>query len=168
MDGSGGGRARPSARPILGDRGPVDEARRWLVLGGLAVLASPAAAGMPTVEILTRSGGRHRFTIEWARTVEEQAQGLMHRRHLPADHGMLFDLGGVRLAAFWMRDTPLSLDIVFVGADGRIVRIEERAEPYSEALISSGEPVRWVLEVLGGTAGRLGIGAGDRLLLPKG
>lgn len=121
---------------------------------------------MPTVEIVTRSGQRHRFTVEWARTAAEQAQGLMHRRHLPADHAMLFDLGEPRLAMFWMRDTPLSLDIVFVADDGAIVRIAERAEPYSEALISSGAPVRWVLEVLGGTAERLGIATGDRLLLP--
>lgn len=123
---------------------------------------------MPVVEILTRSGQRHRFTIEWARTAAEQAQGLMHRRHLPADHGMLFDLGGPRRAEFWMRDTPLSLDIVFVRDDGEIVRIQQRAEPNSDALISSGEPVRWVLEVLGGTTERRGIAAGDRLLLPGG
>lgn len=138
------------------------------MLGTLAALAYPARAAMPVVEILTRSGERHRFTIEWARTAAEQAQGLMHRRHLPADHAMLFDLGGSRLAVFWMRETPLSLDIVFVRDGGEIARIQERAEPYSEALISSGEPVRWVLEVLGGTAERLGIAAGDRLLLPGG
>lgn len=158
------------AGAILGEAGPVDEARRALLAGFALMAAAPslARAGTPTVEILTRAGARHRFTVEWARTAAEQAQGLMGRRQLPADHGMLFDLGEARLAVFWMRDTPLSLDIVFVRDDGEIARIAERAEPYSEALISSGEPVRWVLEVLGGTTARLGITSGDQMLLPGG
>ena len=108
----------------------------------------------------------HLFTIELALDQRSQAKGLMFRREMAADHGMLFVYDGEQEIAMWMKNTLLSLDMLFVRADGRIAKIARRTEPFSERTISSVEPVLAVLELNGGTADRLSIKVGDRLLHP--
>jgi len=98
-----------------------------------------------------------RFVIELAETDAEQAQGLMYRRSIPERGGMLFVDEEESMQSFWMRNTPLPLDILFVRADGRIVNIVERTTPYSDENINSTAPAQYVLEVRAGTSKRLGI-----------
>ncbi|WP_245412723.1 DUF192 domain-containing protein [Oceaniradius stylonematis] len=109
---------------------------------------------------------RARFDLEIARTGEQHMRGLMHRTDLPENRAMLFvfEVSGPR--AFWMKDTPLPLDIVFAAADGTIVRVARDTVPFSTVPIRSGAPALYVLEVHAGTAETLGIEAGDRLVHP--
>lgn len=109
----------------------------------------------------TAAGAAHRFAIELALSREQQVQGLMYRPSLPATSGMLFVYRPSRRLKMWMKNTVIPLDMLFIAEDGRIVKIVERAVPYSTSVISSGEPVRAVLELNGGTAARLGIAPGD-------
>ena len=118
-----------------------------------------------TLEILTRTG-RHRFTVEVARTARQHARGLMFRRRLAPDRGMLFLYRTSQPVTMWMKNTFIPLDMLFVAADGRIVRIAQRTVPHSIQNIPSGGPVSAVLEVNGGTAERLGIRTGDRIVHP--
>jgi len=111
--------------------------------------------------VIDTGGGPKRFAVELALTAKEQAQGLMFRRSLAPDGGMLFDFGETREASFWMRNTLIPLDMLFIDADGHIADIHERAVPLSEEPIESSVPVRAVLEVNGGTVARLGIKPGD-------
>ena len=90
----------------------------------------------------------------------------MFRRSLPADRGMLFDFARVEPVSMWMQNTYIPLDMLFIRADGTVARVAENAEPLSTRTIPSGEPVLAVLELLGGTAARLGIKAGDRVEHP--
>lgn len=106
---------------------------------------------------------RHSFMVELARTEAERGRGLMFRQSMPQDHGMLFDFERDQIITMWMKNTFISLDMVFIFADGRIHRIESRTEPESEKTISSGVPVRAVLELNAGVASRLGLRAGDRI-----
>jgi hypothetical protein len=136
-----------------------------LALGsGLPVSAQPAAAAGKTEPLSVVTGaGRHVFQVEIADTDEARAQGLMFRTALAADAGMLFDFKREQETGFWMKNTYVSLDMIFVKADGRIHRIAEATTPLSEALVPSNGPVRFVLEVVAGTARRLGLKAGDRI-----
>lgn len=122
----------------------------------------------PRLEPLTiDSGGtRHNFRVEFAKTDADRARGLMFRQSMPADQGMLFDFERDQMVAMWMRNTFISLDMLFIFADGRIHRIEPRTEVQNERTISSGVPVRAVLELNAGTAERLGIKPGDRVVHP--
>lgn len=104
--------------------------------------------------------------VEWALTAEQRARGLMERPELPDRTGMLFDFGETRMVTMWMANTPASLDMIFIDETGRIVRIAERTTPLSEAIVSSGEPVRYALEIRGGHAGELGLDDTARLVLP--
>ena len=113
------------------------------------------------------AGGAHVFQVEIADNDSERSRGLMYRRTLAADHGMLFDFIVERPVAFWMKNTYVSLDMIFIRADGTIERIAERTEPLSEKLVPSDGAVRFVLEVAGGTAERLGIRRGDRIVHPR-
>lgn len=124
--------------------------------------AEPAETA-PRVVIETAAGARHAVTVELARTDEERARGLMRRESLPDDRGMLFLFGETAEHAFWMKNTPLPLDIVFIDDGGRIVGVVERAQPYSEALRTVGAPSRYVLEVNGGWTSARGVGPGDRV-----
>jgi uncharacterized protein len=139
---------------------------RALTLLAVALLALAAnsvnAAEMQTLEIASKSGV-HAFQVEMAITPEEKEHGLMFRRELPDGQGMLFDFQFDQNVAFWMKNTYIPLDMLFIRADGRILRIAENTEPMSERNIPSGGPVRAVLEVIGGTAKKLGIAAGDRV-----
>jgi len=135
-------------------------------LFALSLAGAPAAAADPqTLEIVSKTGV-HTFAVELAKSDAERAQGLMYRRELPEGRGMLFDFQRDDEVAMWMKNTYIPLDMVFIRSDGRIVRIAENTEPRSERIISSGGPVRGVLEVIGGTARKLGIAAGDRVAHP--
>jgi uncharacterized membrane protein (UPF0127 family) len=124
---------------------------------------SPAqAAGTATIEIVT-SSGVHAFSVEMATNDAERSRGLMYRKSLPEGHGMLFDFGTEQPVSFWMHNTYISLDMIFIRADGRILRVAENAKPMSDNLIPSGGPVRGVLEVIAGTARKFHIAAGDRV-----
>ena len=123
-----------------------------------------APSGLDLVPLSVRSGNRtHAFTVEVARTSEEQAQGMMFRESLGPDQGMIFPFPEPRLASFWMRNTLIPLDIIFVRADGTIARIAANAVPLSEEPVAVGEPVTAVLELRGGRAAELGIQEGDRV-----
>jgi uncharacterized protein len=138
-----------------------------LSVGWLALLWSAAVLAQ-TFEPLTIAGasGRHAFQVEVARNDAERAQGLMYRRSLAPDRGMLFDFARVQPISMWMQNTYIPLDMIFIRADGSIARIAENAEPLSTRTIPSGEPVLAVLEVIGGTAARLGVKPGDRVEHP--
>jgi uncharacterized membrane protein (UPF0127 family) len=125
--------------------------------------AGPAnAAGQAALEIVTKSGVRP-FTVELATNDAERERGLMFRKELPEGRGMLFDFQHEQPVAFWMHNTYIPLDMIFIRGDGRILSIAENTKPLSDALVPSGGPVRAVLEVIGGTARKLGIAPGDRV-----
>jgi uncharacterized membrane protein (UPF0127 family) len=121
-----------------------------------------AEADLQSLEIASKSGV-HVFAVELASTPEEQAKGLMYRRQLPEGQGMLFDFHREQPTSFWMKNTYIPLDMIFIRGDGRILRIAENTVPLSETLVPSGGPVRAVLEVNAGTAKKLGIAPGDRV-----
>ena len=108
----------------------------------------------------------HRFTVEIARTAQEQATGLMNRASLAPDRGMVFPFEPPRDASFWMKNTLIPLDMIFVRADGSIANIEANTVPLSLDPMSSAGPVRAVLEIAGGRAAELGIKAGDTVDWP--
>lgn len=149
-----------------------------------ALLMAPALVGPPsfpgwpgigaaravtfdtTAITLVTVRGRFDLRVELALTAEQRRQGLQFRPSLAADAGMLFDFGETAPVSMWMLNTPIPLDMVFFDAAGRIVRVVENTTPFSTAIISSEEPVRGVLEVAAGTADRLAIRKGSRILHP--
>lgn len=145
----------------------MDERKRARAasIGALALLLLAGIAWAATIErleIVTRSGV-HVFEVELAITDEERATGLMFRRELAEGRGMLFDFKRDQAVAMWMKNTYVSLDMIFIRSDGRIAHIAENTTPLSEAIIASPFPVRGVLEVVAGTAKKLGIRPGDRV-----
>ena len=149
--------------------------RRSLTLGlgaCLALAALPAAGQRRLAKfergiLVIRSGGReHRFSVEVARTPREHSQGLMFRRRMAPDAGMLFVYDPPRPVSMWMRNTYLPLDMLFIAPDGRISRIVERTVPLSEENIPSRGTVRAVLELNAGTTARLGIEPGATVATP--
>jgi uncharacterized membrane protein (UPF0127 family) len=114
--------------------------------------------------IVTHDGKRHDFNVEMALTNSQQMTGLMFRPVVPADGGMLFDWGVARPSQMWMKNTISSLDMLFINADGSIRAIAEHTVPQSLAVIDSGGPVRATLELAAGTAERLDIRVGDKVL----
>jgi len=110
------------------------------------------------------AAGNNRFAVELATTPEQREQGLMFRQHMAADAGMLFLYPADQLINMWMMNTLIPLDMIFISGDGRIIGVAERTVPMSTVTIPSGEPARAVLEVNGGTAARLRIKPGDRIL----
>ena len=134
---------------------------------GANAATEQAAAAKVVVTVETKNGPKA-FNVEVARTAAEQERGLMFRTNIPADGGMLFapyPAGGAapREASFWMKNTPSSLDIIFIRPDGTIASIAENTIPYSEESSRSGEPVSAVLEILGGKSAELGIAPGDKV-----
>lgn len=115
-----------------------------------------------SLEILTKTGIRV-FNVEMAETAEQQRIGLMFRKELPDGEGMLFDFGQSRPVAMWMQNTIVSLDMIFIRADGTIANIAKQTTPYSLATVESYGSVKAVLEVVAGTADRYGIAAGDKV-----
>lgn len=124
--------------------------------------AHAAEAGTEPLTIITASGP-HRFAVEVMRTPAQLEKGLMFRRFLPADRGMLFDFKTEQPVMMWMKNTYISLDMIFIGKSGRVTSIAANAEPLSEHIINSGGPVLAVLEVNAGTAARIGLKVGDKV-----
>jgi hypothetical protein len=139
--------------------------RVFLAVLGLVLLIGAAPAKSELV-IVTAGGARHAFTVELANDDDTRTRGLMHRRALAANAGMLFDYGRPGQVAMWMRNTLIPLDMLFIATDGRVVNVHERAVPHDETPIPSAGPVRAVLELNGGTVARLGIKPGDRIEHP--
>ena len=137
-----------------------------LILALGRVDAAPHGLPVERVVIETRTGPRA-FKMEIAADDASRALGLMHRTHLAKDAGMLFDFKQTVMTAFWMKDTPLPLDMLFVRADGTISTVAANAVPYSTAEIASAEPIRAVIEINGGLAAKLGIAPGDRVRTPQ-
>lgn len=127
-----------------------------------ADVATHPVSGLPVIPlVVTSAGGKHSFRVEVASTPEQQATGLMFRTELGPDEGMIFDYDGKSQQSFWMKNTPLPLDIIYIGPDHRITNIAANAEPYALQPIPSQGLVLGVLELPGGRAGELGIAAGD-------
>ena len=126
--------------------------------------AALSPAGLEQIPLTIQSKGRtHRFIVEVARTRPQQNQGLMHRQSLAPDRGMLFPYDPPQDASFWMENTLIPLDLLFIRPDRTIARIADNAVPLSREPIPSLEPVAAVLEIPGGRAAELGIGPGDRV-----
>ena len=134
--------------------------------GGLRDVSSGSVQGALDRVTVQTAEGLHVFRVELADEPHERSRGLMFRKSLPDDGGMLFDNGEVKMMAMWMKNTFISLDMIFISNEGLIVTIVEDTTPFSTDTISSGHPVRAVLEVKGGTAERLGIRPGDRVAHP--
>ena len=130
-----------------------------LFASGGTMLAAPRTE-MQSLEIDTASGP-HRFGIELMSTDAEREHGLMNRHSLPRDQGMLFDFHVQQPVTFWMKDTYLPLDMIFVSKEGRVVSIKHDARPLDETLIASGAPTLGVLEVNAGIAEAIGVKVGD-------
>ena len=126
----------------------------------LAVAPGRADAAVDDLTITTATGPHH-FAVEVMRTRDELERGLMFRRQMANDHGMLFDFGSPQPVTMWMKNTYLPLDMVFIAGNGRIVSVKQDAEPLSEKTIPSGGDVVGVLELDAGTAKRIGLRPGD-------
>ena len=147
--------------------------RLWPVLPVLLLTAScllPAAAAptlpVETITIDTKSGP-HSFSMEIAADDESREHGLMFRTAMAPDAGMLFDFHTPQMVSFWMENTVIPLDMLFVRADGTVARIRENATPYSRENIPAGEPVQLVIELNGGRAAALGIVEGAHVHAPQ-
>ena len=144
--------------------------RLWAALS-LVVLVALAAGGparsdgLEALQIVTATG-THDFQVEIARDEASRARGLMDRRFMPADHGMLFEFEREAPEAFWMKDTYIPLDMIFISRAGIVTNIAANAEPLSERAIPSGPPCMAVLELNGGAAARIGLKVGDRVRHP--
>src|ERR1700730_7403572 len=133
--------------------------------GGPALRAQLATFAKSELTIETASG-KQRFAIEEATTPQQMSQGLMYRREMAADAGMLFEFARPQTASFWMKNTLIPLDMLFVAADGTIADFHERAVPQNLDPINSDRPVMAVLELNGGSIARLGIKRGDHVVHP--
>lgn len=140
----------------------MKKGKRFPVLLTLAVffILACCQAAQNSVTITTASGQALQVQVEIADTPEERATGLMFRESLPEGTGMLFVFSGETQGSFWMKNTPIPLDMIFA-KEGRVVDIIENATPYSEELLTPGASYDMVLEVSGGYAGRNGVQSGD-------
>jgi uncharacterized protein len=140
-----------------------------LIVAGAGCSSGPFAAmtsqalEQTSLTILTAQGER-KFTVEIASTPEDQQRGLMFRESLLPSKGMIFPMDPPRMASFWMKNTLIPLDMIFIRADGTIARIAPETAPQSLEPVSSGEPIAAVLEIAGGEAAKQGIGEGDRII----
>jgi hypothetical protein len=143
-------------------------ASRWTVFVLIAffiTVGTAPSAERQTLEIVSKTGV-HAFSVEIADTDASREKGLMFRKELPEGQGMLFDFKQDGPVGFWMKNTYIPLDMIFIRGDGRILRIAENTEPLSTRIIPSGAPVRAVLELIGGSARKYGIAPGDRVASP--
>lgn len=142
--------------------------RRFLCwLGGLIASAGSVWAECAQTEVDIRGPwGAAAFTVELADEPEERARGLMFRETMPASSGMLFLYPAPQRVSFWMENTLIPLDMIFLDGAGRVLRVHENARPLDRTAIDGGAGVVAVLEINGGLAGRLGIGPGDHLRHP--
>jgi uncharacterized membrane protein (UPF0127 family) len=153
------------ARLRIGDRLMMSLVVASVVFAAFYTTPAARAASIQPLEIATKSGV-HVFSVEMATTEEEKTTGLMYRKELPDGKGMLFDFSPEQQISMWMKNTYISLDMIFIRADGRILRIAENTEPLSTRIISSGGLAKGVLEVIAGTAQKYGIQPGDRVAHP--
>jgi len=149
-------------------------------LAAAALLAAPASealgrhsgsplAGLPRSAVVVHTdSGSHRFHVWIAADPASREHGLMFVRRMPADHGMLFLFDQPQFTSFWMKDTWLALDLIFIRHDGTVSNIARNATPGSLEPIPSSAPVIAVLELLGGTAAKIGLSPGDQVVLPVG
>ncbi len=136
----------------------------FLLFGWSTLADAQKSVSFERTEIFIETkSGQHRFAVEFAHTPEQLSFGLMFRRALPRDAGMLFNYARPQKVAMWMKNTLIPLDMLFIDTSGRIVHIRQRAVPGSLEAISSKVPVRGVLELNGGTVSRLGITLGDKV-----
>lgn len=127
-----------------------------------------SAAGLDQLPLTIVSGGKtHRFTVEVARSFEQQQTGMMNRNSLAPDRGMIFPYDQPKPVAFWMKNTLIPLDMIFIAPGGRILRIEANAVPLSLDPVASGGPIEAVLELAGGRSAELGLKAGDQVSWPR-
>jgi uncharacterized membrane protein (UPF0127 family) len=142
---------------------PIAGVSLALVLLFLSVVAAMSATfSTEPLTIVKADGTTHHFTVEIAADANQRGQGLMNRKEMAADSGMLFDFGTTRPVYMWMKNTYLPLDMLFLDADGKIVSIAADTVPFSESIIDSRGPVRFVIELNAGRAKALGIAVGDR------
>jgi uncharacterized protein len=147
-----------SARPLLA---------LLLFLAGASASLAQQLQRFPTGELTIESAsGRHKFHVELATNPAQHEQGLMFRQSMAPDAGMLFDFLRPAPVSMWMKNTFIPLDMLFIDNQGRILNIAERTVPHSLDPVAAAGPARAVLEVNGGTASRLGIRPGDRVLSP--
>ena len=154
---------RARAEPRRASPAFVAAALAWIavaILGGAG-----RAEAFENLTIVTATG-EHAFSVEIAATPETRERGLMYRRFMPMDRGMLFEFDRDGPVAFWMKNTLIPLDIVFIARDGRVTRIADRAEPLSETPIPSGRPCAAALELNGGVAAAIGLKTGDAVRHP--
>lgn len=137
-----------------------------VLLLALSTVAVPAAHAETFDLTIKTDSVKHDFSVEVMRTAEDRARGLMYRKHMKNDHGMLFDFGRNTTARMWMKNTYISLDMLFIRADGTISNIAENTVPHSTDVLNSRGEVRYVLEINGGLSEKLGIGSGDQVTLP--
>jgi uncharacterized membrane protein (UPF0127 family) len=143
----------------------------WGTIAALAIFCAlfgfggARAASFQTLEIVTKSGVQV-FSVEMAMTEEEKETGLMYRKELADGKGMLFDFSPEQEVSMWMKNTYISLDMIFIRSDGRILRIAENTEPLSTKIIPSRGLAKGELEVIAGTAKKYGIEPGDRVAHP--
>ncbi len=133
-----------------------------LVLSVFLLAQGAAAAELERLEFVTKSGV-YAFGVEVMRTPEEQARGLMFRRYMPEDRGMLFAFGENRPIAMWMKNTYIPLDMVFIDRKGVVTSVAHDTEPLSERTIPSNGPAWAVVELNAGAAAAIGLEAGDRV-----
>ena len=130
------------------------------------LLAAPLRAeGFQTLDLITATGS-HAFQVEIAKDEASHERGLMYRRFMPANHGMLFEFANDAPQTFWMKNTYIPLDIIFISRSGVVTNIAANAEPLSERVIPSGPPCAAVLELNGGTAAAIGLKVGDKVRHP--
>lgn len=167
---------RYGSTPTIRRPSSTREVLRFLVLcatfvflcaspAALALDAPPPQGNLERLQIVTASG-THEFSVEVMRSGPQRERGLMFRRFLPQDRGMLFDFGTERPMMMWMKNTYLPLDMVFISRAGKVSGLAENTEPLSEKIIPSGAPAYSVLEVNAGTAARIGLRIGDEVRHP--
>ena len=135
----------------------------FVLLNGFPSQADETARLRVEAVTVETQGGKEVFKAEIADTPQLRQQGLMFRKEMGADQGMLFDFGAPRPVHMWMKNTFISLDMIFIRKDGTVIAVGANTEPLSEAVIGVEEPVKGVLEVVAGTAARLGLKPGDRV-----
>ncbi len=142
----------------------LKSARYFAAIGTVIAMSVPLAAIADESQLVIKSeSGEHTFTVDVVDTNESRAKGLMFVEELAPDAGMLFDFKAERQVAFWMKNTLIPLDMLFIKADGTISNIHVNAIPHDETSIPSDGPVQYVLEIPGGRSAELGIEAGDTI-----
>ena len=139
----------------------------FLMIGLIGIGEAQASESFRLSSLDIRSGDRvHSFTIEIAETTSQRSQGLQYRKVMASDHGMLFDFKKSVPVTMWMKNTSISLDILFISKQGIIVNIARNTKPYSLGYINAAGRVKGALELLAGTTNRLNIKAGDTIIHP--